>query len=88
VHPFVRIFLSMAITSWVGMWLLGLLFRDGAETDQSMNQCRDSWFPELWAREVRLLDDDGVDHGHRNFPGTAAAVAVPHVAMNRGVVEG
>jgi hypothetical protein len=50
VHPFVRIFLSMAITSWVGMWLLGLLFRDGAETDQSMNQCRDSWFPELWAR--------------------------------------
>jgi hypothetical protein len=49
-HPFLHIFLTMLITSVVGMWLLGVLFRDGVETDRSVNKCRESWFPELWLR--------------------------------------
>ena len=32
------------------MWLLGVLFRDAEETDHSVNECRDSCWPELWTR--------------------------------------
>ena len=49
-HPFFQIFFTMFITFVVGLSLLNILFRDGDETDRSVNECRDSWFPDLWLR--------------------------------------
>jgi hypothetical protein len=38
-HPFFRIFFTMLIASVVGAVLLNILFRDGDETDRSVEQC-------------------------------------------------
>jgi hypothetical protein len=50
VHPALHILLTLQITSAVAFWSLGLLFRDGDETNRAVQQCPDSWAPELWMR--------------------------------------
>ena len=49
-HPFFRFFFTMLITSVVGAVLLNILFREGSETDRSVEQCRGFSFLDLWLR--------------------------------------